>query len=173
MARLLQLFGDILVFRAGPQDVPASVTLLVITLLASLLASMLVGLHAFAPALAVGRTLFETGLSAGLLVGLLRVYGYGERFLQSFTALCGVSAILALLAWPLFGIIVERPAEDGLAALAMLMLWLLFFWSLLVTAHILRNTLALRWTGGLLLALAYILLAAGVTELVLPVPESS
>ena len=172
VARLLQLFCDILLFRRGPQDVPASPALLALALLASLAASLLVGLQAFAPVLALGRVALETALSAALLIALLTVYGYGGRFLQSFTALCATGAILALLAWPLFGIIVERPAEDGLATVAMLLLWLLFAWSLLVTAHILRHTLDLGWAGGLLLALAYVLLAAGATELVLPVTEN-
>lgn len=171
LKRLLHLFVDILLLRAGPQDVPASFALFMLALLASAVTSLLLALESFSGREAILRVTVELGLSALLLAALLAFHGHRARFVQSFTAVCGTGALLALVAWPLFGIALARPAEDGLAVLALLLLWLLFAWSILVVGHILRNALEFGWFRSLMLALAYALLIAALGEWALPSPE--
>lgn len=171
MKRVLHLFVDILLLRAGPQDVPASPALLMLAMLASVATSLLLTLESFSGGDAALRVTVELGLSALLLVALLAFHGHRARFVQSFTAICGTGAILGLVAWPLFGIVLSRPTEDNLAVLSLLMLWLLFGWSIVVVGHILRHALEIGWFRGLLLALAYALLIAGLGEWALPSPE--
>lgn len=169
--RLLQLFIDILLLRAGPQDVPASRVLLAAVLAASLTASALLALETFPAPTAMVATGLELVLTAALLALLLGLSGHGARFVQTFTALCGTGALLALLAWPLFGIVMGRPADDGLGLMAMLMLWGLYAWSILVIGHILRHALEIGLMRGMLFALAYVLLVAGLGEWLMPAPE--
>lgn len=172
MKRLLQLFVDILLLRAGPQDVPPSPALLVLAMLASVATSLLLTLESFGGGDAALRVTVELGLSALLLAALLGFHGHGARFVQSFTAVCATGAMLALVAWPLFGILLSRPSEDGLAVIALLLLWLLFGWNIAVVGHIFRHALAIGWFRALLLALAYALLIAGIGEWALPSPEA-
>jgi hypothetical protein len=170
--RVLQLFVDILLLRAGPQDVPASSVLLALAVLASASASWLLALEAFAGPHAFARVAVELGLMAGLLLALLGFHGRGTRFPQTFTALCGTGAMLALLAWPLFGIALGRPRGDEFGALAMLMLWVIYAWNIVVIGHILRHALDSGLARGILLALAFALLVAGAGEWLVPAPET-
>lgn len=172
MPRLLQLFVDILLLRAGPQDVPASPALLAIAVMASALTSWLLALEVFAGPHAFARVAIELALMAALVLALLAFHGRSARFAQSFTALCGAGAILALLAWPLFGIALGRPRGDEFGALAMLMLWLVYAWNIVVIGHILRHALDSGLARGVVLALAFALLVAGTGEWLLPAPEA-
>lgn len=173
MKRLLQLFVDILFLQAGPQDLPASRVLLVIAVAASVVASTMLARETLAGPTALARVGLELGLTVGLLALLLGASGRGARFQQSLIALCGTGAILAILAWPLFGRIVDHGPEDSMAALAMLLLWGLYGWSILVTGHILRHALDTGLGRGIALALLYALLVVAVGEWVLPVRSSA
>lgn len=168
MKRLLYLFFDILLLRAGPQDVPPSRALLGLTLAASAATSALLAQATLPGSTALARAALELGLTAALLAMLLRLSGRAARFRQSFIAICGTGAILALFAWPLFNVVLGRSAGDDMVALAMLVLWGLYGWSVVVLGHILRHAMDTGLARGVLLALIYVLLIAGIGEWVIP-----
>lgn len=173
MKRLLDPFLDLLLLRAGPQHLPPSPALLLAAVLASLGSSLLLARETFEPGVAVGRTLLDLGLTALLLLLVLRYHGLQDRFLQSFTAACGTGAVLSLLTWPLFRIVLDSGGDgDGGAALAMLGVWAILAWNVAVIGHILRHALDTSFGRGIGLALVYVVLVTLAGEALLPAAET-
>ena len=87
--------------------------------------------------------------------------------------MCISGFLLNLVAWPLFAMLAERLAAepeiptDGGSQLLSVLFWLLYAWSLVVSAHIYRHALDIWFAAGFLLALVYFVLAYNVGELVL------
>ena len=156
MVRLLNLFVDICLFRAGPQELPASPFLLWLTAALNLLTGTLVIVDMFGGA---GQALLAQLLDMALMLGLLRAaltaLGKGARFLQSASALLGAGTFINLITMPLQLTVGDNPSASLFGELAALLYLALILWALLVTAHILRHTLAIRFGAAVLVALGY------------------
>jgi len=161
MLRLLTLWIDLCLLRAGPQDVPASRVLLVLVLCAYALVSFVLSLTGYPPQTAArmaGVDLLLLAVFAGVPLYLL---DKTARIRQTLAALAGSGALLGIIALPVAHML---PAEQGadtplLAALA----WLVLLgWSLLVMAHIMRHAMAVAFPIGLGVAVLYTLVATQV-----------
>lgn len=156
------LFLDIALLRRNPQDLPASRHLLLLTVLA-VIASYVLAINA-------RYTVAESLLRAGVDVAFLALFVYAlllverrpTRFNQAFTALCGTGTLLNLLSWPLFGLL---DPGGGFTGVALLLLWALVVWGILVTAHILRHAVERSLVFGVGLAVAYMFGAWAVAAL--------
>ncbi|HEC15982.1 MAG TPA: hypothetical protein ENI99_05335 [Sedimenticola sp.] len=158
MLALLNYFFDLCLLRARPQDIPASSVLLALTLAANLVVGMLVMADAYGGALrALFAGLVDNLLLLGLLWGLLYWKGRPARLNQAATALFGSGTLLGLIFVPLSSL--AGPGQSGTAALAGLFSLLLLAWSQFVMGHILRHTLEVPLTRGLLLAVAFSILS--------------
>ena len=168
MEALSRFFVELCLLRRGPQDLPASSTLLGLILAINLVASLLVGLAADLSApIALGQGLADALLTLGLLHLALRLTRHPARFVQLATALLGAGALLSLVAVaPL--VLLSGAESRGETSLAGLPLLVLLFWSLLVTGHILRHGLDLRLGQGVLIAVAYNLLASTLINALIP-----
>ena len=168
MEALSRFFVELCLLRRGPQDLPASSTLLGLILAINLVASLLVGLAADLSApIALGQGLADALLTLGLLHLALRLTRHPARFVQLATALLGAGALLSLVAVaPLM--LLSGAESRGETSLAGLPLLVLLFWSLLVTGHILRHGLDLRLGQGVLIAVAYNLLASTLINALIP-----
>lgn len=149
----LSLFLDICLFRRGPQDVPASDTLLASCLLAYLAIGVAALLSMSAP---LGHALLY-GFSDLLAYGgitwlLLMVARRRQRFLQTFTAMLGSGALLSLVAWPVSTVEAD---ESAIADIAGLLIWVVIIWSIAVTSHIVRHALDIRYSQAVALAMIY------------------
>ena len=155
MKRLLDFFIDLCLLRAKPQQLPASTVLFWLFLFAELLAGTLL-ISRSRPSLpsALLEALADELLLVGLLYLVLQARGLTARFLQSATALLGVSALLSLLALPLLVLNVSGNGESLPAVLAALALLALIVWNLVVYGHILRHALGVTLALGIALALA-------------------
>jgi len=159
MAALVQFFIQLCLLRRTPQELPGSSVLLNLVFLVYLGSSFLVGLAAgLVPAVAIGQGLTDALLTLLLLYLALRLSGRANRFLQLATALFAAGSLLGLLALIPLGLVAgaESRGEQSLAGIPFL---LLFFWSLLVTGHILRHGFDLRLGQGVIIALGYNLVA--------------
>jgi hypothetical protein len=133
---------DILRLRGGPQDLPTSAGLLAVFVLT------LIGLQGL-----LGQTLIpddptlfpQAALSALVTLGwlnlLLRLFGKGERFLQTATAIFGIAALLTPISIPLVAAV--RPQADGTMALSPLSLvaFALSIYLIYINARILREAI--------------------------------
>ncbi|HHH39477.1 MAG TPA: hypothetical protein ENK50_07875 [Sedimenticola sp.] len=168
MGRLLNLFVDICLLRAGPQQLPASRFLLLLTLLLSLVTGTLVLVEGFGLFPALAAQALDLLLLLGLMRAALIVRGMGARFLQAGTALFGSSVLINLLVMPLQLAIGDDPAASGFSELAVLLYLVLLLWSVVVMGHILRHAFEIRLAAGILLSLGYFLLVNWLVQALIP-----
>lgn len=147
--RLLGIF----LLRAGPQDLPARASVLILTVLAyAVLAgvSIVLGASEHDPLAPVLASIILTCVLTWLV---LRVAGTSARWLQTVTALFGTSLFFRLINLPL-----AMAGENPSAPAALLALGG-FFWHFAVHGHIFRHALEVSFSFGVAVAVG--LFAAG------------
>ena len=156
MYKLIQSFINILLFRAGPQDIPASFGTLKLVLIACFITDLLGAVGTLGLGLAALLSAGQIGLYSALIYLLLKFNNNPERWLQTLTALFGALALINLASYPFIqnlnlirdGQLVVTP---GIMLVAALQLW--FF---IVMARILRD--ALEVTIGRALLLTFLII---------------
>lgn len=166
MLQFLKVFLDIVLWRRGPQDLPASTVLLVLVTAAYVAVSViqLAMLHE------IGSVWFVfVVLDPALLIGgtwlLLRLYRHPERFVQTATAVLGTGALLGLVVYlPLQWLLQVAGAgpESTFAGMAALALVVMFA---LVTGRILKLAMESNLFTGVAISLTYFLLINLLLEL--------
>lgn len=167
MRQLIEYFWQLLLLRRGPQDAPSSLALLQLLVGLNLVVNALLGRAIFGGlGRALGAEVMELVVSAALLFAALQVRGHAARWRQSYIALLGASALMAVLAlgYRLVG------SVTGVTGLVDLLDLVLFFWGLAVLGHILRHALEISLGFGILLAFAYTMFLLGLVAQWLP-PE--
>jgi hypothetical protein len=172
---ILRTLVGIARLRQGPEDLPASVSLLLVVVLASivpdavLMAILPVSFQGNGAALiAIGSiaTLFWFGL-------VLRVAGKSERWLQTVTAVFGYQLVLApalvFSGW-FFAVYNQDPALQFPAAMLRLVVEV---WALVVMARILRSATEWPMFACVMLAIANELLALLLVLSLFPQPDAA
>jgi hypothetical protein len=166
LLQFLKVFLDIVLWRRGPQDLPASPLLLGLSAVAYVVVSVvqLALLDEPAAAWIVFVALDPLLLVAGTWL-LLRLFDRRERFVQTATAVLGAGALLGVLLflpvqW-LLATLAVRPESTaaGLVALALVIVFAL------VTGRILKLATDSNLFTGVALALTYFLLINLLLEL--------
>lgn len=156
---LLQRFFQICLFKAGPADVPASHWFLKLVCLIYFVVGVLVS-HVDHPWTASLAASFSDTLLllavCWLLLYLRRLHG---RFLQTATAMAGTGTIMGLLGLPIFWLYRQVEPYGQLTSLVLLLVLVLMFWSLFITAHIFRHALEIRPGMAAILTVAYTILS--------------
>jgi len=156
VGKLLNVFLDICLLRAGPQALPASSFLLSVTALMGLLTGTIVIVDALGNVFtAFMAQLLDLLLLAMLLLTLLRLRGLESRFLQTATALFGCGALINLVTLPLPLLTPEEGAGQQAAGPAFLLYLVLIIWALVVVGHIFRHALEIHLVRGILIAVGY------------------
>lgn len=159
MRALFDLILDICLFRKGPQELPASWTLLWLCLAAYGLSGLLGLLVSMPPLMAIFQSLVDIALLMGFTYGILAVMGRQARFVQTLTALAGAYTLLGLMALPLIFWMEQATTEDAAPMLPSLLLLGLVGWSIAVMGHIWRHALSTSRGMGLLYALGYLFIS--------------
>lgn len=172
-ASLFAVVPRLLLFRAGPQDLPFSAQITPWLIAFAVFANLVVLGQAMPLLLVVLISLLVVGAVALVTHAFLRSRNFGNRFNQTFNALLLTGGVLTLLMAPLFSFVV--PALKVLAAdpelmqnpealgslrppvIVSLLLDLLFVWHFAVSVHIYRQAGELRLGAGVLLTLALVL----------------
>jgi hypothetical protein len=168
MQKLLNVFLNICLLRAGPQDVPAANVVMVLAAGTYAGVGILIALTSYSLAQAILWSALDTVLLATIALLGVRWRGHAERFQQTFSALTGSGALLSLVSWPFMLMLLRLPQGDAKAALPSLLIVLLMFWSITVIAHILRHALSSGFALGVLLALAYAIISWNLGALLFP-----
>jgi len=159
MSRLLTIWLDICLLRAGPQDLPASRVLLGLTLASYLLISTLLSLPGYPGLTALQIAVTDLALLIAFAGSVLYLTGNIARINQTLSALAGAGTLLGLLALPLVQSLYQAQDSEQVS-LPVLMLWLLLMgWNLLVVAHIIRHALSVILPIAVLVAVLYTLVA--------------
>jgi hypothetical protein len=157
--QFLKAFADIVLWRRGPQDLPASRLLLWLTAAAYVAVSILQLVLTDEPAAAwlIFVLLDPLLLTSGVYL-LLKLFGKADRFLQTATAVLGTSVVLGLaLFLPVEWLSTQAglpptSTTAGLIALAMVMAFAG------VTGRILKLATDSNLFTGVTVALTYVLL---------------
>lgn len=168
MQVLLNLFLDICLLRKGPQDVPASYALLKLVLVLYILSGLVQLLLLSTPERAALLLLLDVVLLAGLLYVLLSVYGLGQRWLQTLTALAGAGVILNVLALPLAVWLGRAQEADSGTGLPFLLWFGLLIWSIVIMTHVLQQALSSSRAVGMVCALGFFFLSWLLQDWLLP-----
>lgn len=143
MRRALRTFLDIVLFRRGPEDLPVSQSLLLVTIAANVLLGL-----AFDAALPrpefnrVPLALAEVAFVVAWYWALLQIARRPERFLQTATAVFGVSIVI-LPVYTLAQYLVVGHKPDDLPALVLLFGLAIEIWLIAVNVRILHA--ATQW----------------------------
>lgn len=165
MSALFRIFLNICFLQASPSDLPYSRSLLRFTLFFHVLLSYLLLINQLEPELALLHIVVNTALYVVLIQALLHWRGAQARFNQTLTAIMGCSVLFNLIALPVYYTMPELTPQNSGALLPALLLLALLPWSLLVDGHILRRALNLPLHVGVLISVAYLYLAWGITDL--------
>jgi len=153
--RLPNLFFDICLLRAGPQDLPASNALLGVVLATHVVVGVILGLLSYSFINAIFYALVSTFIVVALTRIALLLRNYGGRFRQTLSGLAGTDVLLGLVAWPVTAWLYRADAEGGDIGGPFAVWLLLVAWSLVVTAHILRHALSVHYAIGFAVAVGY------------------
>jgi hypothetical protein len=168
MRQLIRVWFDICLWRAAPQDLPASGILLALSLGCYALVSVLVSLGSYGLAGAVQLALLDLGLLAVFVLSLLYLQDKTARIKQTLSALAGTGSLLGVFALPLVWWMQpdQQPAQ---APVLLTLFWLLLLvWNLLVMAHIMRHALSSSVPVGLGVSLLYVLVSMQVIAALFP-----
>lgn len=154
--QLLKVLLDIVLWRRGPQDLPASALLLALTVAAYVGVSVVQLALLEEPPGAWTLLVFGDPLLLGAGTWLvLRLFRHPERFLQAATAVFGTGALLGLALYlPVQVLLAGAPATTmgGVVALGMVVVFAL------VTGRILKLATETSLVTGVAMALTYFLL---------------
>lgn len=168
MWSLISVLFDIALHRRGPEELPASQTLLRLALVAYgvvLLATLSIVPTTQAELLVV---VIRPVVDIAALYLLLNLTNKTERFLQAATATFGVAVILNVLALPVLYWDEALAAPPGEMTGPAVLLLLMFFWSLDIFGFIVSRAISQPYIVGLAVVVGYELTSMAVLEAILP-----
>lgn len=163
MRAYVQAFINIALRRAGPEDLPDSLFLLMLTLALYMIVQIPLALIAFGPTRLFFNTVIVSLLM--LLMGLwilLRLLGFRQRYRQTLTALLGTGVMLGILSLPISVWRNFMADSDAGAGMPSLLLFIITLWSITIVGHILSRALSRPYGIGLLLSVGYFFLELSV-----------
>lgn len=166
MKTLLNLFLDLCLLRAAPQDIPAAPILLWFTALLNILTNILI---LFAdlkrtPLQIMGESIFDVVILFSTLHIALYWQNLESRFNQTATAIFGSNVLLGLVV-----VIINNGGGGGegiIGEIWLLLLLSLMVWQFLVLGHILRHTFEISLSPAIIAGIIYTLLSYAVLELI-------
>lgn len=158
-------FLQLVIFRVGPEDMPANWRATLWALLWFLICGLVVAIASREPAESISTDLWhgvfdnvlDAAIVAGYAWGWLTIRKFPARLPQLLTALFGALGILSLVLAALWWLMPIHPAEaptHGWWVVA------LFVWDVLVVGQIFRQALGLGAVLGVLISLGYFVLSA-------------
>lgn len=147
MNALFNILTGILRLRNGPQDLPSSWGICLGLAAAYLMLGIFTG-QQLGDGDSAAASLAVTALQFSAVAVMLMIRKYPERLPQTLSALAGVGVVFTILSF-LFLSQVDPEKQQPVLAMA----WFaVFFWSLMVDAHIYKNALSITRAQGMLIA---------------------
>ncbi len=172
MQNLLLLLRDIIQLRRGPQDVPYSLGLLIGACVVTLTMQIVIGALFDSASGALATGVVSLILHLGILYLLLMMRGFGNRFVQSATAILWCMLMFTLALLPMISITgTAQVTADQITvggALLRLVMIAIALWKVAVDAHILRHSLSISFGGGVGVAIVWALVEYALLRAISP-----
>lgn len=165
--KLILRFTDICLFRSGPENLPANNQLMQMVLLVYFFVSILINQIDMSLRISLWIGLSDLLVLLAFLYVLLSWNHVVSRYPQTLIAVAGTSSLLGLLAMPLLWAFHQLSEKSDTANIILFVLVLVMFWSLMVTAHIIRHTLETSAPKAVALTVLYVFLAIIINGLVM------
>ncbi len=161
MWQFVKLYWSICRLRADPGDVPYSKALLGFVLLLNFLIGWFQFSFKATPLISSLQSLLILTISAGFTYFVLSIKGLLTRFVQTFSALLGTSAIVNLIIFPLLLLqpvfFQKKPVNSMLVSLQFMFLLavlMINIWLIMIMVHIYSKALDVNYLVGLLVTIA-------------------
>lgn len=151
MSPTLKTLLDVCLLRGQPQDLPASVNLLILCAAFSVGVDFLIEAGQAPGLVRIVFAIAQTVIFGAIIYGILRVRGKPERFMQSMSALYFANGIVSLAAWPVMQQVLAA-GVDSAQAWQVLYMAGISVWFIAILANVLRH--ALEFTLGRALAVS-------------------
>ncbi len=156
--QFLRIFIDIVLWRRGPQDLPASSLLLAVSVAAYVAVSVVqLALLGETTATWLFFVVVDPLLLAAWVWLVLRLFGHAERFVQTASAIFGTGAVLGLFLYLPLQLIVTLLGEAPSSGIAQVFGLLLVVAFALVTGRIIKLATDSGLFTGIAVALTYFL----------------
>lgn len=151
MISFIQPFINLLLFRAGPQDMPASPSALKIVFISCFITDVLGAMRTLGITMSMLLSAGQIALLGLFVYLLLKVYQKPERWVQTLTAIFGALALINLASLPVVQNL--NILEDGKLIITpqLLLVAVLQLWFFITMARILRDALEIKLGRALLL----------------------
>jgi hypothetical protein len=154
-SNILGLFADIARMRRGPEDLPASSTLLLVTLVCyAVLDAVLLSIAPNLPGNPAVLIGIDIGVTMSWYAMLLRIAGKPERYLQTVTAILGFQLVLAPLLIASGWLFLKYQADATWQLPVSLLRLVVEVWALVVLSRILRSATGWPMFGCVALSIA-------------------
>lgn len=161
---------EILRLRKGPQDLPAHLGVLGFWMGASVVTGILVAASIHGLLASVFLSILDLAILYLFTLSLLGMRGLTYRWLQTYTALVGVSTLLALVMAVLIRLFPPDLINQQIPALGMLFYLIVIVWLLVTFGHILTQSLRLSGRmSGVLIALIFVMVSSFLTQMALSI----
>ncbi len=168
MLQLSKILWAICQLKAGPQDLPVRVDLLISVILAGMI------VDSFATSILIPKLsvvdIIKTIIIYNLVLltavyYLLKVVGYKERGVQTLTAIAGSGLFISLVLLP--GFVMMNSVEEQVKSFVLLIL-IDNVWRIAVNAHIFRHALSVALLMAMILSVSYLLFGILIADFILP-----
>ena len=169
MLQLIRIFLNICRLKAGPQDLPKGLSLLIIVILAGIILDSLTT-PIFLPKLSVIDIIKVVVIYNIILLTaiylLFKLIGYTERVTQTITAVVGAGIFISLVLLP--ALLMMNSIDEQMKSISLFIL-IDNVWRIVVNAHIFRHALSVSFLMAMILSVSYLLFGALVADSLLPV----
>ena len=165
MSATIKILIDTILLRKGPEDLPASRSLMIILAATNLIISI-----------ALASKIHSQTIAFSLSVaGLFMIYVFikvllmnkPERFTQTFSSIMGVSILIDLISVPIVFPLLNENLDQNILVLFWLLATSLYIWLVVTYGFIISRALSITLGYGISIAAAYILLSYMIFELIL------
>ena len=168
MLQLSKILWAICKLKAGPQDLPARIYLLVSVILAGII------VDSFATSILIPNLpvfdvtkiiIIYNFVLLTVVYLLLKLIGYKERGVQTLTAIAGSGLFISLVLLP--GLLMMNSVEEQLKSFVFLIM-IDNIWRIVVNAHIFRHALSIGLLMAMILSVSYLLFGVLIADYLLP-----
>lgn len=169
MLWIFSQFLKIALLTGKPYEVPGDHATLRLAILLSFLTHVIAIWGIYTPGAVVAQAVLELVMTGSALYIGLSVFGKSERFVQSYAALCGASAILNLAFIPvIYASLESQAANTEPSAIISFATFFFLVWSISIVARVVRFSFDTNIPISILVSLGYLMLARLVYSYVFP-----
>ena len=165
---MLQKLLSLLFLRAAPQDLPYSQQGVVLTSAVYVFSGYVVLQSSMAPDDILPGLLLSLIIQLTFTFLVLRSLNRTARFVQTVTAILGVSILFNLLSWPVISVLADVSVKDEVRSSMSLLFLMVISWEVLVKAHILRHALEIKMFSALALSFSLLFISVALAQMIFP-----